>query len=194
MIKYGYLRVSTAGQSHNRQIDALRPLCDELHIETASAVGKKRPVYRALVRRLRPGDSVVIMSIDRAYRSTLEALLEARKFERRGVSFKVVNLNMDTATPEGMYMFQIQAAAFEFERAFLVKRTREGLTAARRRGVRLGRPPKLTPLQLDEARCRLCVPGTTLSAIAAEFNVWPWTLSRALRRPRLATFEEEPNR
>lgn len=182
MRKYGYIRVSTADQSHDRQVDGLLPLCDELHIETGSAVGNKRPVYQALIRRLKPGDAFVVLSIDRAFRSTLDAIVEAEKFRKRGVSFEIVNLKIDTATPEGMYVYQIQAAGFEFERAFLIKRTREGLAAARRRGIRLGRPPKLNPDQLASARARLKIPGTTITSVARSLNVWPWTLSRALSR------------
>ena len=182
MTKYGYIRVSTSDQSHDRQVDGLLPLCDELHIETGSAVGPKRPVYQSLVRRLKAGDSLVILSVDRAFRSSLDAIVEAKKFMRRGVSFHIVNLKIDTSTPEGMYVYQIQAAGFEFERSFLIKRTREGLEAARRRGARLGRPPKLSRKQLDVARAQLDVPGTTIASVAKRLDVWPWTLSRALRR------------
>lgn len=192
MTKYGYIRVSTSEQSHDRQIDGLRPLCDELHIETASAAGKKRPVYQALSRRLRAGDTLLVVSIDRAFRSTLDALLEAKKFEKRGIAFKVLNLQIDTATPEGMYMYQIQSAAFEFERAFLIKRTREGLAAARRRGVRLGRPPKLDSEQLASARRMLRAPGSTISSVARELEVWPWTLSRAIKRMAAASASPAP--
>lgn len=191
MRKYGYIRVSTSDQSHDRQVDGLLPLCDELHIETGSAVGRRRPVYQALVRRLKPGDTFVVWSVDRAFRSTLDAIVEAEKFRKRGVSFQIVNLKIDTATPEGMYVYQIQAAGFEFERAFLIKRTREGLEAARRRGVKLGRPPKLKPAQLDAVRARLSSPGTTVTSLAKELNVWPWTLSRALRRGEPSTLSSK---
>jgi DNA invertase Pin-like site-specific DNA recombinase len=131
MTKYGYIRVSTSDQSHDRQVDGLLPLCDELHVETGSAVGRKRPVYQSLVRRLKAGDSLIIWSVDRAFRSSLDAQLEAKKFMRRGVYFHIVNLKIDTSTPEGMYVYQIQAAGFEFERSFLIKRTREGLEGKR---------------------------------------------------------------
>ena len=49
MTKYGYIRVSTSEQSHDRQVDGLLPLCDELHIETGSAVGRKRLAIRCTI-------------------------------------------------------------------------------------------------------------------------------------------------
>ena len=188
MKKFGYLRVSTSDQSHDRQVDGLLPLCDELHIETISAAKQDRPVYQALRRRLRPGDALVVWSLDRAFRSTVDAVLEAEQLMREGVSFQIINLNVDTATPEGMFIYQMVAAVAEYERKNLIKRTREGLAAARRRGTRLGRPPKLTIEQLTKARIQLSVPGTTIASVAGRLEVWPWTLSRALRRdsePRL---------
>lgn len=182
MRKYGYIRVSTSDQSHDRQVDELLPLCDELHIETVSAVKRARPIYRGLRKKLKPGDLLVVSSLDRAFRSSVDATLEAEWLMRRGVSLKIVDLGVDTATVHGMMIYQIVAVIAEFERKYLIQRTREGLAAARRRGTRLGRPPKLSLQQLDAARAKLDVPGTTLTSIASELKVWPWTLSRALRR------------
>ena len=74
-------------------------------------------------------------------------------------------------------------AVAEFERRTLSDRTKEGLAAARLRGRRLGRPPKLGGSQLAEARAMLAAPmPPTLASIASRFDVAPWTLSRALRR------------
>ncbi len=70
----------------------------------------------------------------------------------------------------------------EYERKVLIKRTREGLASARRRGVRLGRPPKLTMEQLADARARLSVPTVTVKSVAIDLGVKPWSLTRALRR------------
>ena len=67
-MRIGYLRVSTEEQRPDRQIDALTPICDELHIEKLSASAKNRPVYTKLVNSLKSGDVFVIWDLDRAYR------------------------------------------------------------------------------------------------------------------------------
>lgn len=186
MRRVGYLRVSTAEQRPDRQIDGLKTLCDELHVETVSAVGRRRPVYERAIRRLRHGDMFVVWDIDRAFRSTRDALNELDALHRRGVEFLIANLRIDTTTPEGYYVYTVLSANAELERRTLSRRTREGLAAARLRGARLGRPPKLSEEQLVEARARLAEGCETVSAVAADYKVAPWTLTRALRREETA--------
>lgn len=184
--KIGYLRVSTAEQSPDRQVDGLRDLCDELHVETLSAVGKRRPVYEKVVRKLEPGDVLVIWDLDRAYRSARDALNELDALQQRGVHFHIARLNIDTTTPTGRFLYTVMGGLAEFERLTLSQRTREGMLAAKRRGVRLGRPPKLDPGQLAAARDRL-LRGESVSRIAGSFGVTAWTVTRSLRRePGLA--------
>jgi DNA invertase Pin-like site-specific DNA recombinase len=178
----GYLRVSTSEQRPDRQIDGLQQLCDELHVETLSAVSPRRAVYDKVIRKLKSGDTLVVWDLDRAFRSVVDALTEAEKLRQRGVHFQIVNLKIDTATPAGLFVYTIVSALAEFERRMLSQRTKEGLAAARRRGKQLGRPRKLSPHQLDEARSRLATREETLASIASKFAVAPWTLKRSLRR------------
>lgn len=180
--KIGYLRVSTQEQRPDRQIDGLSGLCDELHIETLSATSRHRPVYESVVCRLRSGDTLVVWDLDRAFRSVVDAVTQAERLQREGVGFLIANLQVDTATPAGMLVYTVMSAFAEFERRLLAQRTREGLAAARRRGARLGRPPKLNAEQLAAARVRLGHPLTTVTSIATEFGVAPWSLTRALKR------------
>lgn len=177
----GYLRVSTAEQRPDRQIDGLRMICDDLHIEKLSAVCPRRPVYEKAVASLRSGDMLVVWDLDRAFRSVIDALGEAEKLRARGVHFRIANLNIDTSTPAGIFVYTMMSALAEFERRTLSQRTREGLAAAKARGAQLGRPPKLTDAQLQRASARIAA-GEKISAVSAEFGVAAWTLSRALRR------------
>lgn len=181
MRKIGYLRVSTQDQRPDRQIDGLSGLCDELHIETLSAATKNRPIYNKVIRRLKPGDMLVVWDLDRAYRSVIDALTEAEKLRKRGIDFKIANLQIDTSTPAGMFVYTMVGALAEFERRTLSQRTKEGLAAARKRGARIGRPPKLSTRQLKDARRRLDAGDSTVKIIAAEYDVAPWTLTRCLR-------------
>lgn len=126
MRKIGYLRVSTEEQRPDRQIDGRRTECDELHIETLSAVSKKRPIYEAVIEKLRPGDMLVVWDLDRAYRSARDALNEFSALDQRGVSFRAVNFPIDARTAEGYYCFTVMSANNELERRILSRRTKEG--------------------------------------------------------------------
>ena len=180
MRRIGYLRVSTDEQRPDRQIEGLRPLCDELHIETLSAVSRKRSVYDGIKARLQPGDELVIWDLDRAYRSARDALNELDSLQARGINFVIANFKLDTTTPEGYYVYTIMSANGEFERRMLSRRTKEGLAAARLRGKRLGRPRKLSARQVADARRRLQARESTVTAMAREYKVGRSTLSRAL--------------
>lgn len=182
MKKIGYLRVSTHEQKPDRQIEGLQPLCDELHIETLSAVARSRPVYDGIVSRLERGDMLVVWALDRAYRSAKDALNELDALRARGVYFQIANFNLDTTTPHGRFIYTIMSGAAQYEREMLIERTKEGIEAARARGKSIGRPRKLTEEQLLSAQCRIAEQTATKTAIAAEHGVAPWTLTRAIRR------------
>jgi DNA invertase Pin-like site-specific DNA recombinase len=179
--KIGYLRVSTADQNPDRQIDGLRDLCDELHVETLSATSRKRPVYEQIVQKLEAGDMLVIWDLDRAYRSAKDALSELDALQQRGIHFHIAKLAIDTTTPTGRFLYTVMGGLAEFERLTLSQRTKEGLLAARRRGARLGRPPKLDARQVATVRERLGR-GEPLAGVARSLGVTPPTVTRALRR------------
>lgn len=180
-----YLRVSTNEQSPNRQIDGLKAHCDELHIETVSAVSKCRPVYEQIIASLNSGDTFLIWDLDRAYRSAKDALTELDKLKGRGISIKIANLDLDTSTPHGMLIYTVISALAEFERRQLSERTKQGIEAARKRGKRIGRPPKLTTHDLQMAYDRIFKKNHRTSEVAGAYGVAPWTLLRALKSARL---------
>jgi DNA invertase Pin-like site-specific DNA recombinase len=182
MRKIAYLRVSTAEQRPDRQIDGLQHLCDELHIEKLSAVAKTRPVYNDVIKNLKSGDIFVIWDLDRAFRSTIDALKELDALQKRNIAIHIANLNIDTSSPHGLLIYTIISALAEFERRLLSQRTKEGLAAARRRGRRIGRPPKLTNNQLLRAAHRIKHKGKTVQAVAQSYDVAAWTLVRSFKR------------
>lgn len=182
MKRRAYIRVSTPEQRHDRQIIGLRGLCDELHIETVSAVSKSRPVYETVMRRLKPGDVFVILDLDRAYRSSRDALAQLDRLRARNVAIHIANFGIDTSTPYGELIYTIIGALAQFERDLLSQRTKEGLEAARRKGKRIGRPPKMTKSQLENAALRLARGAASFDQVAADYGVASWTLARSLRR------------
>ncbi|MGO4134645.1 recombinase family protein [Rhizobium brockwellii] len=182
MKKIAYIRVSTPDQRHDRQVEGLKNLCDELHIETLSACSARRPVYDKVLKRLNSGDMLVVWDLDRAFRSVVDALTEAEKLRARGVHFQIANLSIDTSTPAGIFVYTMLSALAEFERRTLSQRTKEGMEAARKRGARIGRPPVLTDEDLEDARNRIRASGKSTASVAREMGVKHWTLSRSLKR------------
>ena len=181
MRKVAYLRISTPDQCPDRQIDGLKAIADELHIETLSAVSKSRPVYEKLIASLEAGDTLVVWDLDRAYRSAKDAINALDTLRERGIHFHIANLHLDTRTPHGTLIYIIMSGLAQFGRDPWPQRPRGGVAAARLRGKRIGRPPVLSQRQLNRAALRR-ENGETFASIAGDFEVDGWTLSRALRR------------
>jgi len=181
-MKIGYLRVSTEEQKPDRQIDALAPICDELHLEKLSAVAKKRPVFDRILRQLKSGDTLVVWDLDRAFRSTVDAITQAEQMRERGIEFQVVTLGVDTSTADGKLVYTFIAAMAEHERGRLSERTKQGLAAARKRGQRLGPPPKMTDAKILAAKLKIEAKEASVAEMAALNGVHPSTITRSIRR------------
>lgn len=179
--RIGYLRVSTDDQNTDRQRDGLQAHCDELFIEQGvSATAKSRPVFEKILSELQAGDMLVVWDLDRAFRSTIDAIMVADSLRERGVHFHIVNLSVDTSTPAGMLVYTVMAAQAQFERANLAQRTKEGMAAARKRGKQLGRPKAMTRAQIQQAR-KMRASGAIHADIAHVFNVDKRTVAKYLK-------------
>ncbi len=121
-------------------------------------------------------------AIDRAFRSTIDAILFLDALRKGGVEFRSLTQCIDTTTPEGRKWFIDTASWAEYERAIISRRTKEKMAAARRRGMRLGRPPLLTEDQIAQARALLKDPAQTYRSVGELFGVHHSTLCRAVRR------------
>ncbi|MDX8353978.1 recombinase family protein [Cognatiyoonia sp. IB215182] len=178
--RLGYIRVSTRTQAPDRQIEVLRDQCDELHIEHVSAIASERPVFDELLADLEPGDTFVVVDLDRAFRSAVDAILTSSALGQRGIKFRILSFPLDTTSDEGELFFGIVALFAQFERRIISRRTREGLDAARARGVTLGRRPKLTEQEVRAAYDQLTT--TNCKEIASRLGVARITLQRSFRR------------
>ena len=137
----GYARVSTTGQLLDRQQHALAEAgCLRVFADKLSGKNAGRPELAACLDYLRPGDTLVVPSLDRLSRSLADLIGIVGTLRRRGIGFKSLHEALDTTTPGGRLVFHVFAALAEFIRELIVEGTREGLDAARARGVRLGRP------------------------------------------------------
>ena len=180
----GYVRVSTPEQRHDRQMRRIRGECDEIHVETVSATGKRRPVFEAAMNSLRVGDTFVVLDLDRAFRSGLDALQTLQDLRARGVHFRILNAPLDLASDYGELHYGFMALMAQHERKIISRRTKEGLAAARARGVRLGRKPKLTAEQ-TRALIRLVEHGRfSIAEAGAHFGLKRSTAWRIVKRGR----------
>lgn len=178
----GYIRVSTASQLTDRQVVGLEDECDELRIEHASAVAAARPVFDTLMRDLMPFDTLVVLDLDRAFRSAIDAILTCQRLRERHIQFRVLSFPIDTTSDEGELFLGILALFAQFERRIISRRTREGLASARRRGVALGRPPKLAPDTIRAAYEWMGETGLPCRYVAALLGVSRMSLQRGFRR------------
>jgi DNA invertase Pin-like site-specific DNA recombinase len=141
----GYARVSTSGQLLDRQQHALAEAgCLRVFADKLSGKDADRPELAACLDYLRPGDTLVVPSVDRLSRSLADLIGIVGTLRRRRVGFRSLHEALDTTAPGGRLVFHVFAALAEFIRELIVEGTREGLDAARGRGGRLGRPPAMT--------------------------------------------------
>ena len=139
--------------------------------ETASGARTDRPVLTKLLRRLKPGDVLMVTRLDRLARSTRDLLNVLATVSERGAAFKsLADTWADTTTPHGRLILTVLGGLAEFERELIRDRTGEGRARAKARGVHMGRPLKLDAFQRKEARRRRDA-GETLTDIARTYGV-----------------------
>jgi DNA invertase Pin-like site-specific DNA recombinase len=189
MTIYGYARVSTDGQTLAAQDAALHAAgCAKVYGEKQSGAKTDRPELATLLRRLEPGDVLMVTRLDRLARSTRDLLNILHALGERSVGFKsLADTWADTTTPHGRLLVTMLAGIAEFERELIKARTGEGRARAKARGVHMGRPPALTPYQRKEALQRLAA-GETQTDIARSYGVSHPTISR-LQGTLLRPFE-----
>jgi DNA invertase Pin-like site-specific DNA recombinase len=137
----GYARVSTHEQTINLQRDALdKAGCTKIFTDTASGAKTEREGLEQALTYVRKGDTFVVWRLDRLGRSLPHLIATMTDLEERGIGFKSLTENIDTTTSGGKLIFHIFGALAEFERNLIRERTTAGLTAARARGRKGGRP------------------------------------------------------
>lgn len=176
---YGYARVSTDGQTVGAQVDALAAAgAASVFRETASGAKTDRAQLRRLLDQLDEGDVLTVTRLDRLARSTRDLLNILATIAERKAGFRSLgDAWADTTTPHGRLMLTVLGGLAEFERDLIRARTGEGRARAAARGVKMGRKPKLTPHQRQEA-LRRKESGEAVREIARSYNVHNSTISR----------------
>ena len=154
---YGYMRVSTKDQNEARQVDAMLEYGvprDNLFLDKQSGKDFDRPSYQKLVEKLQPGDTLVIKSIDRLGRDYDEILAQWSYLTReKQIGIAVLDMHiLDTSQRNCLIerliaeiMLHVLCYVAEQERTFILQRQKEGIAAAKARGVRFGPPERQIP-------------------------------------------------
>lgn len=159
---YGYARVSSRDQNEARQLLALRQMGIEdrdIYMDKQSGKSFDRPQYQKLMRRIKPGDVLVIKSIDRLGRNYGEILEQWRAITKKKrtaivvMDMPLLDTRRDhdlTGTLIADIVLQLLSYVAQVEREFIRQRQAEGIAAARARGVRFGRRPMEKPADYPE--------------------------------------------
>jgi DNA invertase Pin-like site-specific DNA recombinase len=184
----GYARVSTREQDLTGQVAELRAAgCAKVFSEKASGARGDRAELTRVIKRLRPGDVLVVTRLDRLARSTRDLLNVLEAAKQAGAGFRSLkDAWCDTTTPHGVLMLTVLGGLAEFERTLIKARTGEGRERAKGRGVRFGRPLKLSPHQRREALERLNA-GDSVVDVAGTYGVDRATLYRLQAGARRVT-------
>ena len=162
MANYAYIRVSTAEQREDRQLNSISVLKvpkDNIYIDKLSGKDFERPAYQSLFKKLKEGDLLYIHSIDRLGRDYAQILDNWRRItNEKGADIVVLDMPLlDTRIGKdlvGTLISDIVLALLSYvaqnERESIRKRQAEGIAAAKARGVHLGRPIKKPPKNFTE--------------------------------------------
>jgi Site-specific recombinases, DNA invertase Pin homologs len=177
MAVIGYARVSSVGQSLEVQREALLGAeCDKVFEEKKS--GRKasdREQLGLALDYLREGDTLIVTRLDRLARSVLDLHQIIAQITAKGASFKVLQqASIDTSTSSGKLTLAVLAAVAEFEADIRAERQRDGIEAAKAKGVYKGRPAKID----GEAIRAALAAGEGPSAVAKRLGVARSTVYR----------------
>lgn len=187
---YGYVRVSTREQNEERQLIALeevKVLKKNIYIDKQSGKDFNRPMYRRMLKKLKPQDILYIKSIDRLGRNYGE-ILEQWRLLTREKSVDIVVLDMpllDTRRGKDLMgtflsdiVLQVLSFVAENERKNIRNRQREGIEAAKLRGVQFGRPPKPLPDNFEQVCRRWLAKEISGAEAAKQCNITTATFYR----------------
>lgn len=194
---YGYVRVSSTDQNEDRQLIAPRDKGvddKKVYIDKQSGKDFNRPQYKKLVRKLRAGDLLYILSIDRLGRNYEEIQNQWRVLTKeKGIDICVIDMPLlDTRQGKDLMgtfiadlVLQILSFVAQSERENIKKRQVEGIAAAKARGVKFGRPEKEVPDDFRKIVKAWEQKNLPFSEVLKKCNMSEATFYRRLREYRL---------
>jgi DNA invertase Pin-like site-specific DNA recombinase len=180
-MKIGYTCVSPDDQNPALQLSApKRERCKQIFIDETSGVIRKRSELDKCLKSLKPGDVLIVWKLDRLGRTLRDLITLLNGLKGQGVKFKSITEAVDTETPTSRAMWQMVGILAELEKSLIQEQTKAGREEAMRRGVKMGRKPKLSPHQVAHAR-KLVENGESPAHVAHLLKVARSTLYAALR-------------
>ena len=177
---YGYARVSTCGQELDLQLAQLRAEgCERIFCEKETGARDDRRELRRMLRRLKPGDVVIISALDRLTRGgPFKTLRILDEITSRGATYRsLAEPWADTTHELGEVLAALVGYIARKTREDIIRRTTAGRERARANGVRFGRTPKLSLEERRQALAR-CAAGESQAAVARSYRVSGSTISR----------------
>jgi DNA invertase Pin-like site-specific DNA recombinase len=168
MSSIGYARVSTTGQDTATQVARLKAAgCDIIREEKASGKSRDgRSELETVLSFIRPGDTLVVVKLDRLGRSTRDVLNLVHELDQKGAALRVLEPDISTAGPMGKVMLTVLGMVAEMELGFIKERQKAGIEKAKAEGVYKGRP-----VTLDHAKVKaLHAEGIGATAIAKQMG------------------------
>ena len=183
-MKIGYARVSTQGQSLDRQIDSLREAgCERIYAEKVSSGKKDRPELDRMMDALREGDVVIVSELTRLGRSVKDLTEIVEQIHAVGAHLLSIQEKwMDTTSVQGNLIFNIFSAFAQFERDLTRQRVLDGLEAARARGRKGGRPT--VPADMAALASRMHNNSCPISDIIKATGISKATIYRLVNKQR----------
>ncbi|MGJ8587684.1 MAG: recombinase family protein [Yoonia sp.] len=141
----GYARTSTLDQTAGleaQQRDLTKAGCEKVFVEQVSSVDvKAREKLAEALEFIRDSDTIVVTKLDRMARSVAHLLEILEAIEAKGASLRILDMAIDTSTPNGRLMLNILGSVAQFEREIMLERQREGIAKAKAEGKYKGRSP-----------------------------------------------------
>ena len=196
---YGYIRVSSADQNEARQVDALLEagiMNENIFFDKQSGKDFNRPGWRRLKRKIKRGDLLIVQSLDRLGRNYTEITEEWREIVKiKGADIRILNMPvLDTTNNNngliGRFVvdivLQILSFVAENERKNILERQRQGINAAKLRGVVFGRPRKPLPSSFSDYAKKALLGQMSIRAAATMCDLSRVTFWRALKSQNAA--------
>jgi len=182
LVKVGYARVSSVGQSLGVQREKLAAGgIDRIFEETRSGVESNRPVLRRCLDYVRDGDLLVFTRVDRLARSAADRLNIVDDLTDRHVAIKVIDRPIDTSDAADRAFLGMLAIFAEFENDIRKERQMDGIDKAKARGIQFGRKLQLTSEMISEIKA-MRSDGDAIKAILADAGLSKASDYRALAR------------
>lgn len=171
-MRIGYARTSTNNQKYSLE-DQVEKLtnsgCEKIFSEEISSVSSTRPEFDKVIEFTREGDTLIVTTLSRFARSISDLWKHVEKLEVKGVSFQILDMNLDTSTPTGKLLLSMLGAVYQFEREILLERQKIGIEKAKREGKFKGRVPTARRKSADIQR--LVQVGLKPKQIADELGI-----------------------